>query len=349
MTAAPAAVFVNRGEEKCMAALESIGVKPKVIAHEEVKTVEAWTPIAAALPEKPILCKNIFLKGKKNEQVLVFALASTTTDFKLVCKAVGAASGTLRMAPEDMLNASLGVVQGAVTPLALVNDDAKAVTVVLDQAVLSAKGFIAVHPCRNDKTVLITVDQLQQFFGKLGTAVKNCDFSSAVAHVDATSEAKPKPAAVPSSASAAPPTAVATAAGETKLGIEVKKLDNFAEWYAQVITKSEMIEYYDVSGCYILRPWAFEIWEHIKAFFDSRIKADGVENCYFPMFVSKGALEREKDHVEGFAPEVAWVTKAGNDDLPEPVAIRPTSETVMYPVFAKWMRSHRDFPLRLNQ
>ena len=88
-----------------------------------------------------------------------------------------------------------------------------------------------------------------------------------------------------------------------------------------------MIEYYNVSGCYILRPWAYAIWEHIKDWFDAEIKKLGVENCYFPMFVSQSALEQEKTHIEDFAPEVAWVTKAGNSDLAEPIAIRPTSET----------------------
>jgi len=125
--------------------------------------------------------------------------------------------------------------------------------------------------------------------------------------------------------------------------------ENFPEWYSNVITASEMIEYYDISGCYILRPWAFAIWERIQGFFDGEIKASGVSNAYFPVFVSKGALEREKDHVEGFAPEVAWVTKSGSSDLAEPIAIRPTSETIMYPAYAKWIRSHRDLPLRLNQ
>ena len=110
-----------------------------------------------------------------------------------------------------------------------------------------------------------------------------------------------------------------------------------------------MIEYYDVSGCYILRPWSYFIWEQIKDFFDKEIRKLGVQNCYFPIFVSKAALEREKDHIADFAPEVAWVTKSGQTDLAEPIAIRPTSETVMYPAYARWIQSHRDLPLKLNQ
>lgn len=131
--------------------------------------------------------------------------------------------------------------------------------------------------------------------------------------------------------------------------MEAKKADNLADWYSQIIVKAELLEYYDVSGCYILRPWAYSIWELIQSFFDGEIKKLGVENCYFPIFVSHAALEKEKDHIADFAPEVAWVTKSGDSELAEPVAIRPTSETVMYPAYAKWIQSHRDLPLKLNQ
>lgn len=136
---------------------------------------------------------------------------------------------------------------------------------------------------------------------------------------------------------------------QTKLGIESKKEDNFANWYTEVIVRGEMIEYYDVSGCYIFRPWSYAIWERIQAFFDAKIKSIGVENCYFPMFVSQSALEKEKNHIADFAPEVAWVTKSGQSEMAEPIAIRPTSETVMYPAFSKWVQSYRDLPIRLNQ
>ena len=110
-----------------------------------------------------------------------------------------------------------------------------------------------------------------------------------------------------------------------------------------------MIDFYDISGCYILRPWSYSIWEAIQDFLDGQIKTLGVQNCYFPMFVSEAKLQAEKDHVEGFAPEVAWVTKSGDGELNEPIAIRPTSETIMYPAFQGWIRSHRDLPLLLNQ
>ncbi|XP_018832921.1 proline--tRNA ligase, cytoplasmic isoform X3 [Juglans regia] len=136
---------------------------------------------------------------------------------------------------------------------------------------------------------------------------------------------------------------------ETGLGLTNCKDDNFGEWYSEVVVNGELIEYYDISGCYILRPWAMSIWETMQKFFDVEIKKMNIQNCYFPLFVSPGVLQKEKDHVEGFAPEVAWVTKTGDSDLEVPIAIRPTSETVMYPYYSKWIRGHRDLPLKLNQ
>ncbi|KAF2473784.1 prolyl-tRNA synthetase [Lindgomyces ingoldianus] len=137
--------------------------------------------------------------------------------------------------------------------------------------------------------------------------------------------------------------------GAALIGIDVAKDDDLGEWYQQVITKGQMISYYDVAGCYILEPASYAIWESIKAWFDSQIKTLKVRNAYFPIFISADNLEREKEHVEGFAAEVAWVTKGGKSDLEKPVAVRPTSETAMYPYFAKKIQSHRDLPLKLNQ
>jgi prolyl-tRNA synthetase len=136
---------------------------------------------------------------------------------------------------------------------------------------------------------------------------------------------------------------------ETGLGLNVSMEEDFGAWYSQVVVAGELIEYYDISGCYILRPWAYSMWEQIKDFFDAEIKKQGVENCYFPLFVSAARLEAEKDHIEDFAPEVAWVTRSGQSELDVPIAVRPTSETVMYPVFANWIRSHRDLPMKINQ
>lgn len=136
---------------------------------------------------------------------------------------------------------------------------------------------------------------------------------------------------------------------EETQGITVRKSENISEWYTQVIQKAELLEYTDVSGCMIYRPRCYEIWEKIQAFFDAEIKKLGVKNSYFPLFIPEKLLTKEAEHVEGFAPEVAWVTHGGKSELKERLAIRPTSETVMYEAFSKWIQSHRDLPLKLNQ
>ncbi len=131
-------------------------------------------------------------------------------------------------------------------------------------------------------------------------------------------------------------------------GITADK-DELSEWYTQILQKADLIEYTNVSGCYILKPKAYAIWEKIQAYFNEKIKKDGVKNAYFPLLIPESLLNKEKQHVKGFNPEVAWVTHSGDTKLAEKLAIRPTSETIMYPSFAKWIRSYRDLPLKINQ
>ena len=136
---------------------------------------------------------------------------------------------------------------------------------------------------------------------------------------------------------------------EEQIGLTVKKSEDFNEWYNQVVLKADMIDYSSVSGCIIFKPNSYAIWEKIQRVFDDKIKKSGHKNCYFPMFIPESLLKKEAEHVEGFSPEVAWVTKAGDTELNERLAIRPTSETIMYESYAKWIRSWRDLPLLLNQ
>jgi len=135
-----------------------------------------------------------------------------------------------------------------------------------------------------------------------------------------------------------------------------KKETDFSQWYTELLNKAELIEYGDVSGCYVLLPWAYSIWEYIQQHLDLEFKKRGVENAYFPLFVKRSALEKEKDHIAGFAPEVAWITrhddeigKDGKERKKDAIAIRPTSETIIYPFYAKWIRSQADLPIKLNQ
>ena len=132
-------------------------------------------------------------------------------------------------------------------------------------------------------------------------------------------------------------------------GVNVKKDKNFSRWYTELIIKTELADYSSVSGCIIFRPLSFQIWEKIKHECDKRFKKIGVKNSYFPLLIPEKAFAKEQEHVEGFTPEVAWVTQTGNKKLKERLAIRPTSEAIMYESYSKWIRSHRDLPLKLNQ
>jgi prolyl-tRNA synthetase len=125
--------------------------------------------------------------------------------------------------------------------------------------------------------------------------------------------------------------------------------DDFDRWYVEVIQKAELADHAPVRGCKVIRPYGFSLWEQMVARLDARIKATGVENAYFPMFIPKSLLDREAAHVEGFAPEVALVTRGGGQELPEPWAVRPSSEAIVCPSFARWVQSYRDLPILLNQ
>src|SRR3989344_1582835 len=132
-------------------------------------------------------------------------------------------------------------------------------------------------------------------------------------------------------------------------GITVKKEADFSEWYTQVILKSDWADYSLVSGCIVYKPASYSIWERIKQIVDARFKQVGIKNAYFPIFIPESLLQKEADHIAHFAPEVAWVTHGGDTKLGERLAIRPTSETIMYDSYSKWIRSYNDLPLRLNQ
>jgi prolyl-tRNA synthetase len=132
-------------------------------------------------------------------------------------------------------------------------------------------------------------------------------------------------------------------------GITVKKSEDFSEWYTQVVLKSGLADYAPVRGCMIFREHSYAIWEKIQEIFNRKIKATGHRNVYFPLFIPESFLKKEAEHFEGFVPEVAWVTIGGDTPLEERLAIRPTSETIIYATYAKWVRSWRDLPIKLNQ
>lgn len=125
--------------------------------------------------------------------------------------------------------------------------------------------------------------------------------------------------------------------------------DDFARWYTDIVKKAELIDYTSVKGCMVIKPAGYAIWENIQKDLDGRFKETGVENVYLPMFIPESLLQKEKDHVEGFAPEVAWVTHGGLEPLQERMCVRPTSETLFCDFYAKDIHSHRDLPKVYNQ
>ena len=137
---------------------------------------------------------------------------------------------------------------------------------------------------------------------------------------------------------------------DKKLVTEITAMDeDFAKWYTDIVKKADLIDYSSVKGCMVIRPYGYAIWENIQKILDARFKETGVENVYMPMFIPESLLKKEKDHVEGFAPEVAWVTHGGEEKLAERLCVRPTSETLFCEHYANIIKSYRDLPKVYNQ
>ena len=125
--------------------------------------------------------------------------------------------------------------------------------------------------------------------------------------------------------------------------------EDFSRWYLDVVRRAELADYTEVKGCMAIRPYGYAIWELIQQALDRRFKATGHVNAYFPLFIPSSLLVKEKEHVEGFAPQVAWVTRGGDEELAEPLVVRPTSEVIIGTLYAKWIQSWRDLPVLINQ
>ncbi|SBS90690.1 proline--tRNA ligase, putative [Plasmodium malariae] len=328
------------------------------------------------------IIKNLFLKDKKKNYFFICTVNWKTVDLKNLCNTFK--TSNLRFVDEENLKNILNIHPGCLTPFAVKNDKDNIVKLYFD-AELKEMDEMVVHPLHNYSSLYIKKADMLKFCElynhspeyiqieedkdkgkkedtkaeeeKTGKQNKNSNSNRNDKRNDNSSNSKSSS----NNNNSANNKNIYHSNGKTGvynedkskdsniLGITSKKLDNFSDWYTQVIVKSELIEYYDISGCYILRPASYYIWECVQTFFNKEIKKLNVENSYFPLFVTKSKLEREKNHIEGFSPEVAWVTKYGSSTLPEEIAIRPTSETIMYSVFSKWIRSYRDLPLKLNQ
>jgi len=127
------------------------------------------------------------------------------------------------------------------------------------------------------------------------------------------------------------------------------KSDDFSKWYGEIIRKAELADYAPIKGMMVIRPYGYSIWENIQSSLDRRIKASGHTNAYFPLLIPESFLQKEAEHLEGFSPEVAWVTQGGKEELEERLAVRPTSEAIIGSMYSKWIKSYRDLPVLINQ
>ncbi|KAH8741197.1 hypothetical protein FG386_000104 [Cryptosporidium ryanae] len=310
--------------------------------HDEVPDMES---LLNALKEESKkfnteFAKNLLIKPKNSDNLyLIMAHHQTDTKMKNMGDILGINANKLRLAEEDLMKDLLSVKKGSLSPLSLISEKSKNIMIYFDEKLKNKNVFV--HPLTNKESFSIKIDDVVKYVESCGKKITWFSMDNIeLAKDNADDQHKNK-----SNSNIGE----SLDDSDNILGITADKVSNFADWYSQVVVKSEMIEYYDVSGCYVLRPWSYFIWEVIQATFDAKIKAMGVENAYFPIFVTQKRFETEKNHVEGFSPEAAWVTKSGKSDLAEPLAIRPTSETILHPYFAKWIRSHRDLPLKLNQ
>ena len=335
--------------------------------HEPLLTIppaiEYFTKNPPAVEAPYIYCKNLFLKNKQGGFYLITAAHDTKTDYKTLCKIFKAKKDSVREAEKEKLSLYLHVEPGHVNSFSLLNlsdEQKKEVQFHLDKNLVDKYKTIGIPPMNSSSTCWLKPDDLRKLLEKNGFTVNVTDFTEVKLEdkkeeKDDKKKEKKDKKDKPEKKDKADKKDKKGKKDEnidediSSLGIQNKKEENFSDWYSECITKSEMIDYYDISGCYILRPWSYEIWEAIQSYLDALIKKIGVRNYNFPLFVSQKALFKEKEHVEGFSPEVAWVTKSGKGEIDPPIAIRPTSETIMYPAFAKWIRSHRDLPLLANQ
>ncbi|KAK7472306.1 hypothetical protein VKT23_000426 [Stygiomarasmius scandens] len=331
--------------------LASLSLKPTAqVSHAATTSPAAWKDALASTQGVPAsfeLIKTLVYKPKTAKTatpvpVVVIARDSTSASSGAIGKKLNLKE--LRLASEDLLKEFFALDKDSLSPLTLNENTFPKVVTVLDASIASSDSIFALHALSSDSTVFMKGSDIVTYLKSLETdqqKVQELDFAALESTAPAPASSAPAPAQAQAQS--------AKIEGAVQIAIGVKKEVDFPTWYTNVLIKADMLDYYSVSGCYILKPWSFSIWEEIQRWFDAEIKELGVQNSYFPMFVSSKVLEREKDHVEGFSPEVAWVTRAGKTDLEEPIAIRPTSETVMYPYYAKWIKSHRDLPLKLNQ
>ncbi len=302
---------MNNITKKIINYLKEQKISYEAITHPPVKTCEEQAEKAKI--KKKQIAKSILFSSNQ-EYVLIVVPGNRTAPRRIAEKIV---NRRLKLASNEEIKKIANCNAGEVYPFPVFMN--KKPIPIVDEGLLKSR-HIYFSPGSNEITIKIKVDDFKKILGE-------------VIIMESENKQNKKN----------------SNDQKTTLGITAKKHENFSEWYSQAIQKSELADYSSVSGCIVYRPYSYEIWEKIRDFFDEKIKKSGVKNSYFPLLIPESLLSRESDHVEGFAPEVAWVTQGGNTKLGERLAVRPTSETIMYDSYSKWIRSYNDLPLRLNQ
>ncbi|GAW83520.1 bifunctional aminoacyl-tRNA synthetase [Plasmodium gonderi] len=333
--------------------LDELKISYKEVKHGKADCIQDLLDMN--LENSKNIIKNLFLKDKKKNYFFLCTVNWKVVDLKHLSNMLN--TSNLRFVDEGNLKSMLNLQPGSLTPLAMKYDKDNLVKLYFDEEMKNMQEVI-IHPLHNYSSLYMKLEDVVKFcelHNHSPEYVHIKEGNDKIKKEDMKLEEDKMEKKKSSSNGESRINGKVNPNNDDKgkdiniLGITSKKTVNFSDWYTQVIVKSELIEYYDISGCYILRPASYYIWECVQSFFNKEIKKLNVENSYFPLFVTKNKLEKEKNHIEGFSPEVAWVTKYGDSTLPEEIAIRPTSETIMYSVFSKWIRSHRDLPLKLNQ
>jgi len=336
-----------------MSALSELNITVSAETHKAVHTSEEHRAALSSLDG--VLVKNLLVSEKRIKKKRQFLIMMPANKPNLNLKAIGKeivaklkdpvtgkwTGGGLRGVSDP--DVTFKVQRGGITPLAVIWDAKNLVQVILDED-LRGKALL-VHPGTNEATVQIQSTDLEAYLNKFGNPAKYLALN------DFFGSQQKAPTKAKSSKTVAKPdkTEKEEKTGVEKEGITKDKYTQFGDWYKEIVTKCELIDYTDISGCYVLRPPSYFIWEQIQSFMDNEIKKMGVRNAYFPIFVSEDALKAESKHFEDFCPEVAWVTHSGDTPLDKKIAVRPTSETIMYPIIRRWIRSFRDLPLKVNQ
>ncbi|KZT70476.1 prolyl-tRNA synthetase [Daedalea quercina L-15889] len=338
--------------ESITQSLAGLSIQPAAVITHDATSAANWRETlqtSSSAPQSFETLKTMVYKPKTAKTatpipLVIIARENTEVNSTAVGKKLNLKE--VRVASEDLLSEFFALDKNSLSPLMLTAETYPKVVTVFDASIASSSSLFAVRARSSTSTLFLQGKDILAYLRTLQTQdapLQEIDFEALKAESEAV------PASQTKAAPAKKEREDAKIDGAVQIAIGIKKEVDFAGWYTNVLIKADMLDYYNVSGCYILRPWSYSIWEVIQDWFNARIREMGVQNAYFPMFVSSRVLEREKDHIEGFSPEVAWVTRAGQSELDEPIAIRPTSETVMYPYYAKWIKSHRDLPLKLNQ